>query len=399
MPESKKPEAELEDLDVREVSVVDRPAIQRRFLIVKSDNPTEETMGTTRKALPAEEARELQRKQEAAAGQPPTESDDFLDLLGIAEVPAPDQDKPAEQEEIQKMQSGEALRMATAALQSIMSVVETAKKAGDKPLDEKQAAAIKQAVGQIDVLASKIAGGTKQEGEEEDEKDEEGKAKQEGKGEDEDKEEAEKSALAKLTTGLERMMAMVSRLKEMQADEDVPEKEGKELKAISGMLGSLLAKKEEPEKEDDPEDKKEPEDKKKAADPAAPLFDWQVFKTAGEDTADPEIVIVDKAGAKMKRTRLSEFKKAVNTLSSILKELEGSVEKNDTRGHDPQLIEAIGKLQIGFDQFKKDMQGSVDDLGKRVQKMETVRPTGNDGDPPKPVEKGDDDKFWAGILD
>ena len=86
------PKAKLEDLEVREVSLVDRPANRRRFLIVKrrSDMP--------RAAIPASEAEAMALRKQSLEAEPAAADDvSFFDILGIGEVAAaPDSDAPDE---------------------------------------------------------------------------------------------------------------------------------------------------------------------------------------------------------------------------------------------------------------------------------------------------------------
>lgn len=229
---------EIEDLDVREVSVVDRPAIRRKFLIVKCEDGLE--------VIRQQEDQQMAPKATEAEN---LDQDDILDLLDVHK-----------DEELD--QSTEASKLVDR-----LMVLATTIKAEDGDT-------ISEAV--IDELASITEGLV---------------------GQPVDKAETAKltpeDAEARVSKAVGQMMIIAKRLED-GADEDVEP----ELAEVGSELAPLA-------KEDEGSNSGD--------------GTLKVFVGQGDD---PEILI-HKAGAKMKRARLSAFEKAVQTLVTLLSEIKG----------------------------------------------------------------------------
>jgi hypothetical protein len=380
-------EARLTDLDVREVSVVDRPANKRRFLIVKRDNGglavirTEEAMPRT--AIPrdaAEEFGHILESDDEPVGI--LKDEDIADLFDATGEPddAEDADAGAEEkpelEAIEKGMAAEAAKIAKAAVQRLMSVANKlkAQKEGSAKLAPPLANDVRTVAKALAALAEKISG-----------KGDKGKAPAEGT------EKAAKDALAVVTAALEKLMSTASKLQALEADADVPPAIAGDLRAIATALTALVSAA--PAEEEMGGGKKgkgkpAPEEEPTAKSLAKP----EVF-IAKADSDDPEIII--KAGRKMKRTRFSLFKKAVEMLQEVLRELEET--QSAPAGKKPSKAE---KSDEDFQQKMLDkLDGIKEEVGKvnkRVDELETARPTGTDDDPPKPVEKRQ--SMWGNVL-
>lgn len=135
---------------------------------------------------------------------------------------------------------------------------------------------------------------------------------------------------------------------------------------LAGFTKAATAVKQFGEDELAPETKQEIADlAKSAADLAgsftAPKEDdsLEVTKEEGEDG---EILLVVKRGAKMKKSRLEAFRKAVATLKSVLEELEGSAPDEKSRGGKPMKKEQDQELA----------PATTEDSKAGVQKEETT---------------------------
>lgn len=210
---------------------------------------------------------------------------------------------------------------------------------------------------------------------------------------DEDEEEKKKTEKAggPLAAAVAKLTAVVEAVKKA-GDGDVPSSVPAQLAAIADALEGFLAK------QKDGDGKAKDGDGKAKTEKA-----FEVFKAAGTgDDPDPEIVI--KAGAKMQRSRLSKLKAAVETLATLVKELEGDVggdgkDKKVSKA-DVDLTPVISKIEeIGESIGKRVevLESTVGQVSKRVEVVEKTRPAGNGEGDPEPVQKKNDN-LWAGIL-
>jgi hypothetical protein len=396
MPKKEAPEARLEDLDVREVSLVDKPANRRRFLVVKRQ---EEPMSTKRRAAPADEVRKDDagnaaddKNTDANTQVAKDEEGSFLDILGIGDSPgeggADDQgdagdagDQGGDQEPVQKAEKAkDVLGKLTPILQKLTGAVTKAKDLGDKPLTPEIAKTISEVVKALQGFGGKA--------------DDDGEA---GDGEKDKKEKAETGALA---SAVSKLTAIVEAVKKA-GDGDAPKDIAAKLAAVAKGLEGFLSKQKAPEdkKADDDKDAKD-KDKKDAKGKTEKAF--EVFKAAGSgDDADPEVII--KAGAKMKRSRLSKLKKAVETLAALISELEGEASGGKEKATKAEVD--LSPVMNRIDEFAsavksrfEALEGKTDAVNKRVENIENIRPAGNGEADPDPVQKSDDENFWAGVL-
>jgi len=398
-------EAKLTDLDVREVSVVDRPANKRRFLIVKRDGGglavirTEEKM--SKRAIPRAAAEEfghiLLTDDDQDDRATILKDEDLADLIGAEEGDGPDEDasdedEDAEIEPIEKGMVADAIKITKAALSKLMAVVNKLKKgkeAGAKP-DPATLSVVRQVAAALTAMVEKLgeAGGKGDKGK--------GKEQDSDEGDKGDKtEKAAKDALTVCTAAVGSLTNAINQLKELEADGDVPPPVLNALRACATSLAALAGdegaagagdeEQGDKGKKGKPFGKPEDEEKGKTEKAARP----EVFLKRGND-ADPEVII--KVGTKMKRTRLSLFKKAVEMLAEILKELSPS---DQDRAKDSKANQDFQRAMLA----KLDgIVGEVKKVSTRVEDLESGgRPAGTDEDPPKPIEKKAKG-LWSGLL-
>jgi len=122
------------------------------------------------------------------------------------------------------------------------------------------------------------------------------------------------------------------------------------------------------------------------------LLGFKVLKAVGEVDEEGELLVVIKAGAKMKQVRLSKFREAVSRLVKILSELEGDFQQTTKQ------TEVV--VSAGFEDIKKqlevmtkqhaDTQEALVVLQKKQALIEEENP-GSNGAPPEetsvPIEK------------
>jgi hypothetical protein len=242
MSKKDKPDAELIEMDTREVSIVDKPAIKRKFLIVKSQDGT---LGLIR----------MEDQQMTKANEAINIDEDILDLLDIGKSQQDDSD---------------VVTATTATVDRLMKLATMIKKDGGDAISTK-------ACDELCFVASGLMG----------------KAV--------DKEEVAKLSPAiaeeRVNTAVGQMMAIVNILKD-DASADIT----KGVFDIASKLAPVA-------KEQDTSNTK-----------------IKIFVSSGDE--DPEILI-QKAGAKMKSSRLSAFEKAVNTLVTLLNEIKGEQPNKD----------------------------------------------------------------------
>jgi len=422
---NKKPQARLEDLEVREVSLVDRPANQRAFLIVKrrDDMP--------RRAIPASEAEPVTVDKNIPQAQAqPAEGDEvsFFDILGIGELPeadpqqaAADGDTPSEGGDAPEAdgdtpsEGGDApeadpqqaaadggdtdpaeeptdpgaqadpappagtepvtkapqvLEQATDLLQRLTAEVNVLK--GEGEVNDTHRAQLEALARDLAALAGVELGEV-------------------AKGDD--------SPLRVATGAMERMISLIATL-QGAGEAEVPAEVPGELAEVAKAIGGLAAP-----------DQAEPEPEPQAAEPE-PLF--EVFKAAGADGQGDDPMLVIKAGAKMKKARLSQFEAALKALNGILAELKG-IPKADAEGKAQKVTKAdhsamLATITTLLDGIKtsiaarlEGIEKSIGGVAERVTRIENTRPAGNGEADPEPVQKSDptDDskpEFWAGVL-
>lgn len=376
------PGAELQDLEVREVSLVDRPANKLPWYIVK--RCAEGLLNITIKkekgmATMAERIR-------AALGDEVVEVTDLLDLT-TEKDDGLDDTTTNRRVNVEKASKAEALAAAEAVVGKLMPVANAVKSAALTP---DTAATLKEIAGELRDLAKSI-------GEAEDTEDTE-----------------EKAAAEKVADALSRLMKVVNVLK--SEGEEIPGDMPKEIKAIAAMLMAAAAQ------AANAEDAKEGDGEGENKD------DGEGNNTEGNNTEetnlrafvvgkgeDPEVILVRaakgasadevlaqvfKAGAKIKRARLSKLVEAYKILAVILTEV-GALEPKTktTKAVVPPVVAAPSPELMAMLKAQQDSLAGVTtaltDIGQRVKAMEVGEGTPEgDGEPIKKKEGG----FWGGKI-
>lgn len=402
--------AQLEELDVREVSIVDKPAIKRTWLIVKNaegELPPDQEVISMARAIPADEAANsgfvanqtitispqavsLVEKLVAADGE------SALEILGVAteEIPVQPEEPPAQEEqqgeqkeEVIKDAKGVAEKTVNAGIELLLSEVNKMKAGkADDSLPQESSDNLNR-VGEL--VSSFIE-----------------LAKPNFKIESNaSTTRIEKSgdALALANSGLELLMKASNALKDPAA-KDVADDTLKDLCEVAKSFSIFAPVKKEQEV-------------------VTPAPQIEIFLRKTSDEHDPEFVM--KAGAKMKKSRLSSFRQAVALLTDLLKELDGMnneqkkpepTTKTDQPALAPQKEEqqvapqGVTKSEIAelikgeltsfgqaLNQKLDGIKGDVEKVTKRVDEIETARPAGNEQDPPTEVKKNEGG-FWSNIF-
>jgi len=369
MPSRKKsPDAELQELEVREVSLVDRPANLSPWLIVKRATEEggqyileEDTMG-----------KKLADEITAAL---------LVDGIEVIDLLANDGDQPPASV-VEKVDKAEAMKRLEAVVGKLMPIANTVKGAGS--LNAETAEALKAIAKELASLAGAIAGKEQQD------------------------EQAEKAAPGEQVSGaLARLMKAVNTLK--GAGDEVPGDLPKELKAIAAMLMAAAAQQAD-EGEGDKEARKE-----EGRPTSTTLHVFQIGK--GED---PEFITVRapkdldagevleqvaKAGAKIKRARLSKLMEAWKILGAILKEVGALEDKKDdkvTKAIKLELVHVPPPTPVPQPEFTtlidsvKDVVAKVDGVVERVSALEAGGGT-PEGDGADRVTKNDS-SIWGGKI-
>lgn len=357
----KNPEAtNIEDLDVREVSLVGKPAIKRTFLIVKSEDGL--------KVIRQEEDQQMAPK---ASTEESLDSGGILDLLDLNKV-----EGTTEGTEINKL------------IDQLMVIAKSLKGDDGETISDDVCQQI-----------TKFAEGTT--------------------GKPVDKVEAAKltpqDAEARITKAVGQLMIVAKKLEDDDSDGVLLE---------LSDIGSGIAPLEKADGVVTTQDQ--------------PL---KVFVASGGD--DPEILI-QKAGAKMKRSRLSMLEKAVNALVSILNEIKGDqssgdkktqksneetqnmstedtkdpkpedkpdVTSKDTKDAEPEvtatavvtkewaegITKQVSDLAARVEEMAKVVAEKVDAIAKKVDDFENTIPDGNSDGDPESTEKAKK-SFWGGRI-
>jgi hypothetical protein len=382
-----KPETHrLEDLDVREVSVVDKPANDSPFLVVKSLDG--------KLVFQLKESKHMPGTQNQEGG-------DILDLLGLGfgsdsnGGAAPDagaaSGDPSVPLEIEKSS------FRTAVEQAINTIMQKLTKAatdlGDEPTEDQ--------IGAVDWVAKALAALADKLGE--------------GEGEAIEPGDTISASVLKATNSLMGAAALVKELDE-EAD-TAPDAVPGTLRAVASLLTKAI------------------EDVKKAQKPNANPDDGTVSDHAGANAdgstsvgqpeqlevfvskaADGNHMLILKRGAKMKKARLNQLKKAIETLNSILSELQGDEGGDDAgkgktqKAAAPDIAQQLAK---GFEALEgrigekitealKPVNEALETVTKRVDDIDGETSGGNgEGDPEETkVVKNDGAKpgMWDSLF-
>lgn len=386
--------ARLEDLDVREVSVVDRPANRRRFLIVK--RATSELAANQEGDEMAVAASAVHVGKGAKGGE-----ESLLDLLGLSLIDE-DEDEGTEAEgddegvpevTLKAADRGQLCKALEAAVQKL-SAASTRLDGDDKEAAVKGATAdVKAVAAQLSKLADSLGGGKPEGGGDK------------GEANAGDAEGTEKADSGKLKAGINKatgkLMKLVQSLKAEKADmpSDVPDT----LREIADMLDAAM----EAAGGGGGEEETEAAKAKKTTKAVEPL---EVFVQHGDGT-DPAIIF--KRGAKMKKARLNAFKKAVETLQGLLQELErGDAVDNagdkgaTTKAATPDLTAALvkgfealeAKVNTAIAEAIKPLGEKLDGVKKKVDGIDGAAAGAGDGDGDEVTKRDSSKNFWGSVF-
>ena len=360
---SKKPDAapgqpeisELDGLDVREVSVVDRPANKRRFLIVKR-------------------AEDVMPKIEVSH-----DADFLTEILKLAG--ADDAESTA------KAAAGELSRAVAEVVGKLSKTVATIKTEFDKAgadkskVPESVAADLRDVQQALSTIADALG-----------KKGEAPQAKAAG------------DALQVCTQALEQLMALTEKLKGLGEADAVPGDVADAIKAVAELLGGLemsadggKAPAKDGPKDGPPKGPPQAGSKGPAGEADKDANGEATIKAfVSKGDSDPEIIL--KIGSKMSKTRLSKLKSAVDTMISLVKELEGEADKDAKAigklAHatatliTPPVVDTVAIAKAASDSVAKLLGEKLDPLAKRLDALEGGNHGGNgEADPPAPVVK------------
>ena len=216
----------------------------------------------------------------------------------------------------------------------------------------------------------------------------------------------DKTPLLALTSAIEGLVKVTNDVGDLKEDAELTDEMGGSLKGIAKSIEDIVTKFSAAAK---PAKSAKPAVTKTATAPTAKVTDIEVFKAMGSDK-DKDPMIVFKAGAKMKKIRLSQFARAVEALQSILKELSGEEVKKNAEpttvavSADVDLspvTKAIEALGGRVDEKIEVIGKSVDALGERLDAVEGIRPTGasdDDAGEATEVKKSVTDLGWGSVL-
>jgi hypothetical protein len=355
-----KAKTRLEELEVHEVSVVDRPANRRKFLIVKRQ---EIEMPNTDKEK--QNIKEISKDEGSALAL-------LLDLDNFSDEETEIEDQDHDDEDkgegsfsqiFKASDAGTALKAVQLAIQKSMGVAGAIKKLGDTPITEEISKALRGVSAALKLMAG------------------DAEAK-------EIKEEGEASLVQKANSAVERLMAVASKLKELESNAEVTDDLFSELSTISKSMAALAIITKADDKEGD-QDTQDTDDQK-----------IQVFVAKGDTSDDPEIVV--KVGAKMGKARLGKLRTAVKLLTEVLGEIapEDGDKKNKKKekvGKSDDTLaaaissvaESVKELGTQVQEMKETLTSSIANVTKRVDTLENEPPAPTDSDDEVTVKKSE----------
>jgi len=393
MPSKKKDEEKethrLEDVDVREVSVVDKPANDSPFLVVKSADG--------KLLLQLKESKKMPSTQKQEGG-------DILDLLGLSfdeadnssgdPAPAGAGDDPSVPLNVEKSSFRAAVEQA---INTIMQkLTKAATDLGTEPSEDQ--------IGAVDWVAKALAALADKLGE--------------GDGEAIEPGETISATVLKATNSLMGAAALVKDLDE-EAD-TAPDGVPGTLRAVSDLLTKAIDDIRKAQKPNDqPEDGSTSDHAGANADGSTSVGQPETLEVFVGKAADGEKVVILKRGAKMKKARLNQLKKAIETLNSILSELQGDEggddagKKTQKRADAPDLSQQLAK---GFEALEgrvgekiaealKPINEALETVTKRVDDIDGETADGKGGGDPEETEpvkteknEGNKPGMWDGLF-
>jgi hypothetical protein len=367
--------ARLTELDVREVSVVDRPANKRGFLIIKRDDGTlqVERMESTmpRVAIPREDAENFGVEKDAG------------NLVDTVVSAAEEEDVDIEVEEettepVAIVKVEKVIEVTKNALHKLMRIVLDSKesKFGASDLPK----CVCEEIAGISKSLSELFERTK------------------------DSKTTTVKAISDVADGITAAVASLAEatneLKKLdQASNVIPPQVTTKIQNAVDVLDSVIG-----QFASDDAESQGTEASAKREDTCA---DPDVAAKASSVTNGSEALV--KVGRKMKVARLSSFKKAVDMLQEILQELgmkniedkEQNVEKQCNADLPLVPQEQVTKVDEGDTQKElamalAELAETIANVNKRLDSLEGTRPAGADADQPALVEK--QVSMWANIF-
>lgn len=345
--------AELEDLEVQEVSLVDRPANKRPWIITKraGSNSALEVLGMG--------------KQQSSAG--------ILEALGFGfgsgsqqvkknEVPAGFK-KPV----INKALLPQVQQNVELALKQLTELSNQEVNKAEVP-DEwlKQLMEVGMAMQQLlEALQGQMEGG------------EEGSEPQEDSMPEEKRDnlnELVKSACARLLEVANEMKSLDKNTPEL------PESVIKGIKEVAALLKTVNKDEEEPTDKDDQEDKEETQK-------------LEVFKGVGDE-------VIIKSGDKLFQTTLKELEKMRNNFDKLIEKLNGKAKTEKSVG--AQLAKGFELLEKRSGEKTEEIKNEISALAKRLDKIEGANPGGNGGsaeETPASDKTEVSKSFWGSVFE
>lgn len=372
---------ELKDLTVKEVSLVDRGANKQKFLIIKRDESgnTIETLENSEMIIE-------------------DTNSDFLDLLGL--------DDKTSVQEVTKTDN----------TTSDLEVVELEDVSDDTAVDTSDLSVQKSVKGVIQTL-TEIVNKSKSENKFDEKSTEEIKKVSEDlikladqNGAKAETVQVEKSAdsIKTVVKATEQFVKISNDIKKIDSSSEIPQDIVDSLKSAATLLASSVNTKVEKAEEQEVTTVPEVVSEEPKAEEQI-----KVFKTESEDS-DPQLIL--KAGAKMKQMRLSEFKKAVESLQNILKQIDGSatliVKAVDEPFDQKAFVDKIEKgLQKGFGQLdkklttqleetNKSLESKIEAITKSVEVIGKTTPAGNGDADNEEIQKNEQEKpgLWSSMC-
>ena len=344
--------AELEDLEVQEVSLVDRPANKRPWIITKRDgsNSALEVFGMG--------------KQQSSAG--------ILEMLGFNsgsqqvkknEVPADFNKLVINKALLPQVQQN--VELALKKLTELSNQEVTKAEVPDEWL--KQLMEVGMAMQQLlEALQGQMEGG------------EEGAEPQEDSMPEEKRDnlnELVKSACARLLEVANEMKSLDKNTPEL------PESVIKGIKEVAALLKTV--NKDEEEEQTDKDDQEDKEETQKL----------EVFKGAGDE-------VIIKSGDKLFQTTLKELEKMRNNFDKLIEKLNGKAKTEKSVG--AELAKGFELLEKRSSEKTEEIKTEISALAKRLDKIEGANPGGNGGsaeETPASDKTEVTKSFWSSVFE
>jgi len=354
-------EARLEELDVREVSVVDRPANRRKWLIVKRNGKVE-TMSSNTIGL--------------------------ADLMSLNSAGS----------EVEKSLQAEVLKATTSILEQLSKLASASKEMTTKDAPSEVLQELLQIAESVDALSEELAKVAS--AEESGESNEQAPASDTEKG-------TLGSAVVKAT---EMMMQLVNKVKELSADADkIPAPVLQSMKKIAALIRKAVGSAEQ-DQADQAQQEAAPAQQEAApaqADSSPESSEKKKSKwyVEGESSDDP-LIVMELLDGTTKKARLSDLETSAANLMAIIEKVKASQKSGGSPAPGAEdiakaLEPQFKSIQDRNSSLTKDLQAKIEALQKNVDSLMGANPGGSgDEEPPatsdqcQPVEK----RLWSGLF-